>query len=263
MSKNKYTDKKVNKASNAEVMSVVDNIQALIEQLISMGAMPMGEGGGMMGMDMENKQMPMDDMSDPNMMKQMPMEKEGYDMKKQQDQTDRPPMDEEEITKAVVDTMSDGAPANEDAEERIDDNLPDPSMENVMEIAKALATLVQKRKAQKAASVNNNFNPELIANAIQKSLQPLVARQQETEKALENILQGLGVAKSIEETAKVEKEQKQVRNYDELYKIVDIVTKSVEKNRKTEEPQQYRQNNLELARKSTKNLLTGLITKDK
>jgi hypothetical protein len=102
------------------------------------------------------------------------------------------------ILKAIEETSSDGATASDDAEERIDDPLPDASQENVDEVAKTLGRLLlraQKSRVKKSA-------PKSASTEILSKLTTIIKNQDnkinELSEALTHVLKGLGMAKQLE-----------------------------------------------------------------
>jgi len=240
----------VNKAaSSQEIQAIVGNIIGLLEELKTME-------GQMDGMD------------------QAPME-EGMEMK-QENETDRPPMEEEELEKTekgLEQTNSDGSTANDDAGVRDEENLTVLTEESVDEVAKALLHLVkQKKKTEKSKVTNSNDNIMPVLQQLNKTLKSMSERQKESENAIEGILEGLGVAKAIENetTQKVEKSNPAIRSEKSGQEILAYIAKALGENRQVEkEEDEYKNyagniNQSARARKSISNFLkSGAIQGDK
>ena len=239
--------KKVEKmVISPEEIAVVNNIKALIDELLTMGA--------------QNEEM----VAEPEMLTE----------EKQIDQTDHPPEDEEEIgkeevIKGIEETTSDGSTANDDAGIRDDGNKTDINEETVDEVTKALMQLIKQKKTTQKSVSNNNNNIAPVLNELTKVIKSMNNRQEETEKALESILKGLGVAEAIQkdETEKIEK-SKPIRSNKELEKVLEYVLKTIGSDKQVEKESENKTyagntNQNALARKSIASFLPGLIQGDK
>lgn len=113
-----------------------------------------------------------------------------------------------DIVKALETTPSDGATANDDAEERIDDPLPEPSQENVEEVSKgiqALAAILGKKSVavkKSQPSVTERLLAKIVE--VQKSTAEQIG---DLSEAFEGVFKGLGIADQLR--IEVEKEEKE------------------------------------------------------
>jgi hypothetical protein len=221
-------------AFSPEEQAVVNNLIALINELQSMA---MGE---------EVSQAP-----------DMPIEE------KQMEQTDRPVEDEEEISKGLEQTASDGSTANDDAGVRDEGNATDIMEDGVAEAKKALLKLLtQKTETQKSAVKESKIT--MVLSELVKTVKSINDRLEITETAMENTLKGLGIAKAIEEeTEKVEK-AKPIRSNKETEELVNYIKEAlgVEKSVDKQEGNIYLPGNQNAeARKSIGGWLPKVVTK--
>lgn len=185
--------------SNPEEMAVLQNVAALIEQLQGMeaaeiNAAPEGEEGGEL---------------DPTRLSGARMAMKGSEQGRTpaeaQSATDpgaapkdkgMAPWDDEEvkkalkkIAKAIGTSDSDGPTANDDGEERVED-IPDPDEENVQAVAKALAKIMGGKKTV-AKSQSSTQNADML-----RVMKGLVDRVEQQGTIINELLEGLGIAKS-------------------------------------------------------------------
>lgn len=181
-------------------------------------------------------------------------EMKGCDTMKQEEQTDRPVEEVEEIAKGIEQTSSEGSTASDDAGERDMGNATDTMDENVQMLAKALLQMAGKSvEAKKSVAPKNNDLTTAI-NTLTTVVKSLATQQNEQATAIESILKGLGVAEQIEKSAPTKKVEKQeLTSSKELNSILEYVAKSIETQQKgesvpTHQPGHFNQN--EQARKS-------------
>lgn len=240
---------KINKmAFSSDEQNIFNNIVALLNELKTLGMQDDGEE------EMISEQMEMTEA-------------------KQENQTDRPPEDENEIDKTekgLEQTPSEGSTANDDAGVRDEENLTDLTEENMDEVAKALLTLLKgKTKTQKSVVKKESTNQLLpVLNELTKAIKSIGARQEESENALESILKGLGVAKAIESEEKKVEKSRPVKSNKELEGLLTYVEKALGKENKIEDEEVIKTfmgktNQNAMARKSLSKFLPGLIQGDK
>lgn len=180
---------KVNKALSPEEMMLVSNIQSLLDEMVQMqsGGAPVEEA---------------------------PVE-EAPVVQGAEGAMDAPAMEEETtegkeikmILKALEATQSEGATASDDAEERVEDPLPDLTEENVTEVAKTaklLNALIKKSQAPK-----KSVDPSLhLLDKVAGVLKSNNERMDQLSEAFTHIAKGMGLNKQLE-VAKAEQERRE------------------------------------------------------
>lgn len=160
---------------------------------------------------------------------------------------------DKDVEKELVNTPSDGSTANDDAEERVDEPLPEASEENVKDVSKMLNLL-------KRMNVKKSNNDSKVLKEILQVTKNLAGRQNDTEEALTHVLKGLGVAKEIEKINDIEKSEKVTKglnNTQDVNNTVDILAQAISKVNK----QSNTGESINEVRKTLRNvdLLQGLV----
>lgn len=97
----------------------------------------------------------------------------------------------QKITKAIIDAGAQDAPsANDDAETRVEDGNKDTDDEAIAEVAKALLKLNGKKEVNKSQQEDK-------LDKVLKTLDSFTQRQNEVEKAVSGIIEGLGIVKPV------------------------------------------------------------------
>lgn len=178
----------VMKALSPEDKEIIANIQALVNQLMQMGAGAEGE------VVAES-----DDMDEDDINKGESEDELGTDEKAKKEE------DEKEAAKKAVKkeepVEGDNADGNDDAEDKLAD-LPESASNNIEEVAKMLATILSGKSVKKSAPVNPMVN---TMDKIAKALGQIAERQEMTENAVIGILEGLGVSNEIKKSVKQER----------------------------------------------------------
>ena len=141
-----------------------------------------------------------------NPKEQMGDQPEGEEMTQPADGSKKSPEVKGSFTKKTykdISTMGtpDASTANDKAETKVDD-IPDQDEENIGEVAKALTTIaqsLQKKNVQKSQQSTIN-STELVGviNELTKVVKSMMQTQANQGSVLEDVLEGRGVAKSIE-----------------------------------------------------------------
>lgn len=171
------------------------NAKALIQEIESMeGGTQEGEepvkGEAEMAFNPDEKmgdQPEGEPMTDPKDVKKIPEVKESFTKKTYKD-----------ISQLA---KPDASTARDKAEDKVED-IPDQDEENIGEVAKALAVIaqsLQKRNVAKSQAPMNASELVTVINDLTKVVKSMVAKQEAHEAVLEDVLEGLGVAKAIEE----------------------------------------------------------------
>ena len=169
------------------------NAKALIQEIESM------EGGTQEGEEPINQEAEMAF----NPKEQMGEQPEGEQVTEPKDAKKIPEVKESFSKKTYKDISQiakpDASTANDKAEEKVEDR-PDQDEENIGEVAKALATIAQSLQRKNVAKSQASSGSELVVviNELTKVVKSLAASQTNQGAVLEDILEGLGVAKSIE-----------------------------------------------------------------
>lgn len=171
--------------------------------------------------------------------------------------------EEDEVTKSTIDTSSDAATANDDAEGRIEDPLTDITEETIDEVAKAILKKMNFKTGVKKSAKNDSSSSNKILAELVKINKGLLARQAETENAIGILINGLGIAKEIENNYSVNKEKeirKGLNNPQDIEATLAFIAKSL--NIKKEEENKS-ESNIDKVRKTLGNesFLKNLIVK--
>jgi hypothetical protein len=173
--------------------------------------------------------------------------------------------DEEGRTeKGLETTPSDGQTASDDAEERIEDPLPDGTQEATDMVAKTLVeqllTAVNKQKKPVKKSENNKIAQTL--SELTKVVKSIVDKQNENQYAIESILKGLSVDKEIEVINKSKTVEKDQGNGDAaIAELTKLLQKSLGGNEEEKNHSYNGQRNQIGKSLSNKNLLTYMVKK--
>lgn len=200
-------------------IAVINNLKALIDELLAMeGNQEQYQEPNMENMPEEEKMAKKEYMED----KKEPMDNKKEDMEKKE--------------KALEQTPSDGVTANDNADESIVGDIPEPSKDNLDAVAKAILQMFnQKTEVQKST------NEDKIATALTeltKAVKSINERQETTEKCLENVLEGLGVADEIKKINKNVEEPKAIRDDSEMKKIITYIAKELKNNKQEQNEQE-------------------------
>lgn len=177
--------KKVEKMLSPEEMTLVSNIGSLVEEILQMGA---GAGAP-----------PAEDMppepakEEPVMQQEMPMTETG--MEEEESEGKEVKM----ILKGIETTPSESSTASDDAEERIEEPLPEETEDNVMDVEKAVKLILTAIAGQKQVKKSKPKDP--VTQAIEKLVEIQKASQSQMDElstAFGHVLDGLGVAKQLE-----------------------------------------------------------------
>lgn len=174
--------------------------------------------------------------------------------------------EEEKITarKGLEQTDSDSSTANDDAEERVKEPLPEESADNVDEVAKAILNLLSKKPVKKSInkSVKKVSKSDVILSKLVNITNRMVEKQSEQEKALVNILQGLGLADHVEKQYQIDEEKKVNKgfnNTNDVKATLDYLAKAL--SAKEEPKQDFGNSQADTVHKtlSKENVLRALI----
>lgn len=167
-------------------------------------------------------------------------------------------IDEEDLKKDLTSTESDGATANDDAEERVEDPEPEASQTNMQEVAKMLQMFKKMNAVKKSKKIDPSAR---ILNDLVKVTKSIADKQKTTDNALINVLKGLGIADEIEKANNLQAEvvTKGLNNTADVNKTLEYLVNAIKGNEKNKETLQG--DNINEVRKSFKNVdfLKGLI----
>ena len=169
------------------------NAKALIQEIETM------EGGSQEGEEPINQEAEMAF----NPKEQMGEQPEGEQVTDPKDAKKIPEVKESFSKKTYKDISQiakpDASTADDKAETKVEDR-PDQDEENIGEVAKALATIAQSLQRKNVAKSQTSSGAELVGviNELTKVVKSLAASQANQGAVLEDVLEGLGVAKSIE-----------------------------------------------------------------
>lgn len=191
-----------------EEMAIMENIKGMMDQM-------MASGGGMMEDDVmmaAGKDPQIGDEYEEMMVKKM-MEYGMDEANARKAYGEMKGMKGSDAMKAADDLK-----ANPDnpAEDRLEETTPE-SEESLMEVMKAFAALAAKNQpVQKAAPAAPVQDPQMVQamNAMSEVLKSINARQTQTETALSNILEGLGVTEQVQKSLDSKPENAPVGNLD-------------------------------------------------
>jgi len=238
ITKTRPVKRKVNKMLSPEEMTLVSNIESILQQL-----MQMGSGGGMA--------------EEPA----TPVVMEAEDMPPKIDEDEDKTMEKRRLKKGLEETPSDAATASDDAEERMEEVHTELSAENVSEVEKAFKVLMQAMQKQNVKkSVNAPQSP--LTQVLNKLVEVQKANQEQindVSMAMTHILEGLGVAKQldvVEEPARNPKSINKSQN-DELLEVLKGLTQ--EKKEESSYINKASQSNKVRKTFSDPNILRGLL----
>jgi len=126
---------------------------------------------------------------------------------------------EEEVEKALkvlsslVRKSDEGATASDDAETRVEEDIPEETMDNVEEVAKAILALGRRRPARKR-NVAKSASTSKIEKALlelTKVVKSLAVDHNESTKAVEAILEGIGIADAVKKSGREVRKSARVR----------------------------------------------------
>jgi len=232
-------EKEVKKGTiTSQEVAVVNNIQALLNELLAMGAI--------------------DDTTLQDPKESMPKEEKMAKKEEYMDDNKEDKMTEKGIEKSPTD----GTTANDKAEEKIVGDIPEESKSNMDSVAKALEFLIaQNKEAQKSTGEDK------IAAALSELtnvVKSISKRQDESENVLSDVLKGLGVADEILKVEKSVEKDKPVRDNSELKETMDYIKKALgERKEVTEEEYIYKGSNHEQVQKGITSWLPKAVQEDK
>jgi hypothetical protein len=183
------------------------NAKALIQEIEAM------EGGSQEGDAPADKPEAQEAQMAFNPDEQMGDQPEGENATQPKDEKKQPEVKESFTKKTYKDISQmatpDASTARDKAEDKVDD-IPDQDEENIGEVAKALATIARSLQAKNVAKSATPTGSELVGviNELTKVVKSMMETQKNQGAVLEDVLEGLGVAKSIEakqEALRVEK----------------------------------------------------------
>jgi hypothetical protein len=193
-------DQVLKDANAGEEKILLNNIMSLVQQLLSNES---AEGtqneDGQSGIEQGGTEL-----EAPGDIKMTKSVKKGEKQMNEEDKKDDEK--DEEVKKSTISTPADNDDtARDDAEKRIDDESTNITDEAIDEVAKAIAKKLFKSKEVKKSE--NNLTTNQLLNEIVKVQKSLLARQEETENALSNMIKGLGIADEINKSYEVQKSQ--------------------------------------------------------
>lgn len=231
----------VNKALSPEEMTILSNIGSLLDQLKQMSS-----GDGIV---------------------------EPEEVTEAEDKPDNETTPEEDslngkevkmIIKGTENTPSDGATASDDAEERMDEVLPDLTEENVSEVEKAFKLILSHLpKTVKKSQPKQTVSPVVtLLNKmvdVQKSTQDQIG---EIEEALGHILNGIGITKQFE-VSKPKQDDPKVINKAQNDELLSVLKSLVSDKKESEKKNDPRMSQISHVRKnlSDARVLAGLVGK--
>lgn len=178
-------------------------------------------------------------------------------------------MDEDEeddnlLEKGLETTPSDGADANDDAPERIDDPLPEESADNVDKVAKAVLNLVQGMNINKVKKSRNSNEVLPVIQDLLKVTKAMVNKQNVQESAITSLIEGMGLADNIEKLYATDTKtvQKGLGNPKDTNATLDYIAKALGKVNPENQKQDV-MGQADSARKSVSNFITTLANSKK
>ena len=184
---------KVQKTLGQEEMTLVNNISSLINELKS------ASGQQVQDAEMNREGQPV--IEKPEQISEKAGEPSPSDKEigKAGDPSPSDPSapSKKKVEKEIVNTESDVSTARDDPEDRMLDALSEVDVSNVDEVKKAVALVkkIQMLRAEKSRDITPLANAMVQLTQVVKSI---VAEQRETQTALSNILDGIGVTKQME-----------------------------------------------------------------
>ena len=176
--------KKVSKALAPEELTLLSNVQSILDELIQMS-------GGAADNTLAPEEEIMSAETDSTEEDMMDKETEGKEVKM--------------ILKGMEETPSDASTASDDAEDRMDEVQTKETEDNVTEVAKALIALLAP-KSEVKKSVPTKSKLEQVLEQIVQVQKAQQANQVELSEAFGHLLEGMGIADQIK-VAKASKEQ--------------------------------------------------------
>lgn len=217
--------KKVNKALTEEELAGLSDIGAIVQGLIASS-----NGADVEMMEDEDDKVAMEEILDEEGIEKAddaPEDEEDLDIEKAEEE-------EDEVDKAIVETPSEGATANDPAEEAIEENLTEISEESVQEVAKAIIqslTSSSKKKVKKSKDEMIIDAIKKVAVSVEKSNKVNANRLGALENAVGEILNGYGLIDSIEKSQPKRKTQPiQTSENSEVLKWINEVKSQVGNN---------------------------------
>jgi hypothetical protein len=170
---------------------------------------------------------------------------------------------DEDVEKGLVDTPSDGVTGNDDAEEKVSGNSPEFSEDNAESVAKAMMILANKmfKKPVKKSMTNE----QRVQSETLRVLKTMAQKQEETEKAIVNILKGFGIAEQVEKSVnykKIEKSESRAIGTNDLRQLIDAI--KGDKVEKSEIPTEWNDKRSKVLKTlGNSQFLSALVTKNK
>ena len=150
--------------------------------------------------------------------------------------SDPSPSPSKSVKKDQTNTESDGATANDDAEERMLDALSEVNVENVDEVKKAVSMIrdLQEVRAMKSRSITPLASAMVELTNVVKSV---INDQHSTQMALKNILDGMGVTQQMSLVQKTEQVATPIMTNDNeaMAKVIKGLLSAVAKDQGTPE----------------------------
>ena len=209
---------KINKTLSQEEQTIVKNIQSLIKELLSATGAKM-ESEGVEGQPVIENPEQISTKSNPEDLAGKAEEEMTEEEKLKKAEEDKEKDDDEKAEKARVlkdqtNTPSDVATANDDAEDRLIDALSEVDETNVDEVSKAIRA-IKALKAQR--NVQKSFIKSPVMQAVSELAQvvkAVIQNQNNTDQAVTNILNGLGITEQLQTIMKSETERKPIVDND-------------------------------------------------
>jgi len=181
-----------------------------------------------------------------------------------EDKEDKKDEKDEEVNKSTIDTPSDGSVANDDSEELIEEPLTNITEETIDEVAKAILNKIGFKSNVKKSVKNDSSSTNKVLNELVKINKNLLARQEVTENAIGNLINGLGIANEIEKSYAVKEEQqvrKGLNNPKDAEATLAYIAKAL--NIQSVEKEESTLSNIDKVRKSLadKSILASLVAK--
>jgi hypothetical protein len=209
----------INKALSQEEMTLISNMKSGLDQLLQM----------------QTASSPVDQ----TQIAQESINKESVDEMETPPIDDKKKEDMEKAKKAIETTPGDQPAAQDPAEDRIDEVIPEASEEKLNEVAKALLKIINKSQTKVQKS---EINPVVsVIDKVVKTLQTQDEKINSMANAFEQLLDGLGVSKQIEIVQKSQQpERRPIMNTDknEVIKFLSDALSQVKKEEKSDQPNQ-------------------------
>lgn len=169
--------------------------------------------------------------------------------------------EEAKVKKSTIETTSEGATANDDAEEKVDDPLTNITDETIDEVAKAIVSMLYKNKNVKKSVNTENSNPtNKILGEIVKIQKSMLARQEETENAIANLIKGFGIADEVTKAYEIETNKQVKKGLNDSKDVENTINYIAKALRLNENQESKYDSNIEQVRKSLnkKDILAAL-----